>query len=102
MGIFGRAPEAPGHMELHKIYVFKDGKSSSYGPPFVEENKFRVIRSIQEQLPDKQAIWAKHPQDFSVFEIGEYDARSGEIKMYETKECVGLVQDFDISLGKSN
>jgi len=81
-----------------KVFVFKDSKSITYGPPFTEENRGRVIRSIQEQLPQQQAVWAKHPQDFTLFEIGEYDPRTGVVEMYETKEAIGLVQDFKSSL----
>lgn len=84
--------------EKHKLFVFKDAKSLTYGPPFAEENRGKVIRGIQEQLAQKQAVWAKHPQDFTLFEIGEYDVRTGNVDMYESKVAVGLVQDFNISL----
>lgn len=85
-------------IEKHKLFVFKDAKSATYGPPFADENRGKVIRSIQEQLAQKQAVWAKHPQDFTLFEIGEYDLRTGQVEMYESKVAVGLVQDFNISL----
>lgn len=85
-------------IDRHKVFLLKDDKSSSYGPPFIDENRGKVIRGIQEELQKGQAVWAKHPQDFTLFEVGEFDQRDGTITMYETKKCVGLVQDFKISL----
>ncbi|QXP08586.1 MAG: nonstructural protein [Arizlama microvirus] len=85
-------------MEQHKVFLFKDAKSLTYGPPFVEQNKGMVIRAIQEQLQQGQAVWAKHPQDFTLFEIGDFDPTTGIVQMHETKVAIGLVQDFKISL----
>lgn len=102
--MFNRAKPVDGDSVVakHKVFCFKDDKSMTYGPPFIEQNRGMVIRSIQEQLPQKQAIWAKHPMDFTLFELGEYDIRTGVVEMYETKTAVGLVQDFKSSLGESN
>lgn len=78
----------------HKIFAFKDGKSESYGPPMTVETKGIFIRQVQEELERGNAIWAKHPHDFSIFELGEYDLFSGNIHLHETKNCLGLVLDF--------
>lgn len=77
-----------------KIFIFKDDKSKSYGFPIAMETKGMFLRQVQEELQRGQMIWAKHPQDFSIFEIGEYDVLTGQIFMYESKNCLGLVQDF--------
>lgn len=87
--------------ENHKIFVLKDDKSATYGPPIVEQTRGMLIRSIQEGLAQGTAIWAKHPQDFTLFEMGEYDPRTGNIELYESKSCLGLVQDFRTSLGET-
>lgn len=81
-----------------KVFCFKDGKSESYGPPITFENRGMFIRDfVQAGLASGQPIWAKHPQDFTVFELGEYDARSGNIELYESKLAIGLVQDFSVT-----
>lgn len=84
-------------LENHKIFLLKDDKSETYGPPIVEQTRGILIRNIQEGLEQRQAVWAKHPQDFTLFEIGEYDPRTGNIHMYESKSALGLVQDFKTS-----
>lgn len=79
---------------VQKIFCFKDDKSDSYGPPMTVENQGFLIRQVQEELVKGQAIWAKHPHDFSIFELGEYDIYTGIITRHETKKCLGLVLDF--------
>jgi len=81
----------------HKIFIFKDEKSSSYGPPMTMENRGTFLRMVQEELQKGQAIWVRHPHDFSMFEIGEYDAHMGDVYMYETKNCLGLVLDHKVN-----
>lgn len=84
---------------LSKLFLLKDEKSTSYGFPLSRETRGMFLRDIQEELKRGQALFAKHPQDFSIFEIGEYDALTGEVKLYESKNCLGLVSDFrDLSL----
>lgn len=84
--------------DLMKVFMLKDDKSATYGMPIVYENRGRFLRDvIQDGLRSGQPLYAKHPQDFSVFEVGEFDPQSGVISMYETKNCLGLVQDFKVS-----
>ena len=54
------------------------------------------IRDVQEELSKGSAVWAKHPQDFSIFEVGEYDPYVGQVFLHESKKCLGLVQDFKV------
>lgn len=83
-----------------KIFCFKDEKSDSYGPPMTSPTKGMFIRQVQDELRAGQAIWAKHPHDFSIFELGEYDIYSGNIQLHESKKCIGLVLDFRDSQGQ--
>jgi len=92
--------ELIGTIEKHKIFVFKDQKSTSYGPPITVQTRGMFIRDVQDALKQGQMVWAKHPQDFAIFEIGEYDPFKGAVELYENKNCLGLVQDFQTSLGE--
>lgn len=89
------------HPQLDKIFVIKDEKSLSYGPPFTSMTRGSAIRDIQEGLSKGHAIWARHPQDFALYEIGSYSPSTGEILLYDQKNCLGLMQDFKQSLGNN-
>lgn len=82
----------------HKIFCFKDSKSNTYGPPITAQTKGMFLRDVMEELNKGQAIWARHPMDFSIYELGEYDSRSGEIRLLDVKNCIGLVQDLKTSV----
>lgn len=85
--------------EKFKLFVLKDDKSNSYGAPITYPTRGMFIRDfLQDALSKGQAVFARHPQDFSVFEVGEFDPRSGQIFLHENKSCLGLVQDFRSSL----
>lgn len=83
----------------HKMFVFKDEKSNTYGYPVVVQTRGMFIRDVQDELMKGQAVWARHPQDFAIFEIGDYDLEKGSVELYANKNCLGLVQDFKASLG---
>jgi len=84
---------------LMKLFVLKDDKSTSYGAIITSPTTGMFLRDIQEGLQEGRAVWAKHPQDFSIFEVGEYDPTQGNVYMHESKKCLGLVQDFKTSSG---
>lgn len=90
--------EAQKSRENFKIFVFKDAKSDVYGFPITEKTRGMFIRNVQDELAKGQSVWARHPQDFALFEIGEYDPHSGAIVLYEMKNCLGLVSDLRQSL----
>lgn len=82
----------------HRVFAFKDSKSSSYGPPITAPNKAMFLRDIVAPQLQGQGVIAKHPSDFAIFELGEYDVQTGEVFPHEVKNCMGLVSDFKLSL----
>lgn len=78
----------------HRVFCFRDSKSGSYGPPITYNNREMFIRDmVVPQLQKADSTVAKHPMDFSVFELGSYDPRTGELHLQD-KICLGLVSDF--------
>lgn len=93
----------PTEKDRYKLFVMKDEKSASWGAPITFPTRGMFVRDfIQENLARGESVYAKHPQDFAVYEVGEYDPFTGEIHLHENKHCLGLVQDFKMSLGASN
>ena len=77
-----------------KVFVIKDDKSIVYGSPITAPTRGMFLREIMDKVNEGQAYFAKHPMDFSLFEIGEYDPDLGAMVPYEVKQCLGLVQDL--------
>lgn len=77
-----------------KLFAIKDAKSEAYGPIITYKTQGLFLREISEAIAQGQTVWAKHPQDFTLYELGEYDADTGDVHMYEEKKALGLVADF--------
>lgn len=62
---------------LHKLYTVFDEKSGAYLPPFVAVSNGSAVRSFADACNDPNTSFHKHPGDFTLFLIGEYDDQTG-------------------------
>lgn len=82
---------------MKKIYVVKDLAVQAHGLPFFMRSKGEAIRSFQDEVngrgQDNSAI-AAHPEDYELYEIGEYDEENGTIDTNEKNELVARAKDL--------
>ncbi len=45
-------------------------------------------------MQDKNSAIGKHPQDFTLFEIGEYDDSTAKITTYDAPVSLGVAIEF--------
>lgn len=63
-----------------KLYSIVDLVSKSATVPFAAENDDHAKRLVFDSFSaNPQAIQARHPEDFSLVHLGEFDIRTGEI-----------------------
>lgn len=65
-----------------KIYAVFDAKAAFFGQPFFGQNDGSAIRDFSDAVNDgsnPNNMWHKHPEDFSLFYLGDFDNLSGEI-----------------------
>lgn len=62
-----------------KIYAVWDVKAKAYCTPSFELNRALALRTFNDIANDIQTKVHKHPHDFILFEIGEFDDNTGEI-----------------------
>ena len=55
------------------ICTVRDLKAGVSGPIFVQHNKAVAIRSFEEIVNNPQSDVYKHPEDYCLMEIGQYD-----------------------------
>ncbi len=58
----------------YKIYTTYDSKSESYTLPFYYPLDAQAIRTFTDWVNDPDHPFGKHPEDYTLFSIGEYDA----------------------------
>ena len=68
-------------MEMKKVYyAVYDRKAEIYSQPFLEIKDGTAIRAIQDHvINNKDHPFAKHPSDFSLHRLGEFDEITGTI-----------------------
>lgn len=67
-----------------KVFAIHDSKAEAYLQPFFMANKGTAIRAITDILQQKDHQFTKYPEDFTLFELGEYDDSNGHMLPYPT------------------
>ena len=64
----------------HEGFVIKDEKADAFTTPVFYENANVAIRAFQEIVndPKKPTLYAKHPEDFSLWRTSYYNELTGE------------------------
>lgn len=65
---------------MMKLYAVRDCKADSFGAPMSIASVGIARRVLLETAQQGNSPLAKYPEDFSLYELGEYDADSGEIR----------------------
>jgi len=77
-----------------KMYVIYDSKMEAYMSPWLMPARGAAIRNFMEAAKDSQSQVCKHPGDFTLFEIGEFDDATGIVTMHKAHENLGTALDI--------
>lgn len=78
---------------IYKVYSIFDTEVKAYMQPFFLRSKGEAIRALTSLLEDKNSNVAKYPEQFVLFEIGDYDDEKGLI-ISHTPESLGVAIEF--------
>lgn len=73
-----------------KIYAVRDIATDQYGNPMFMISKGQAIRSFQDEVnrKDEQNMLYKHPTDYELYELGDYDTDTGTFTTQTPKQIV--------------
>lgn len=77
-----------------KIYTVYDSKVEAYLRPFFMQSRGEAIRAFTDAVNDQNTQFNKHPEDFTLFELGMYDDQNGGIEMHTAKVSLGTAVEF--------
>lgn len=60
-----------------KVYSLFDVKAAVYGTPFFMQNDSMATRSFADLVNDKQTMVNRHPEDFTLHGVGQFDDDKG-------------------------
>jgi hypothetical protein len=67
---------------IAKVFSVFDSKAAFFGRPFFDQKEGTAIRNFSDAVNDSSNpnnMWFKHPEDFSLFLVGEFDDETGEL-----------------------
>lgn len=76
-----------------KLYVVYDSKAEAYvSPHFVKSNGI-ALRAFTDAANDTQTELYKHPGDYTLFCVGEFNEETGEMVPYAAKINLGMASE---------
>jgi len=84
-----------------KIFSVYDSKAEYYAQPQFSENKATALRAFHALCNDMETQISKHPGDYTLFQIGDFDERTGTIKGDEAKTNLGTALEMQTPITNS-
>lgn len=86
-------------MSKGKLFSIYDAKALVYTQPNVAKSTGEMLRWFEDKVnstrhDELDLPIVKHPGDFTLFEIGEFDELTCEIRMLESKISLGSGNEF--------
>lgn len=100
--LFSKGDERTRNQRLYSVY---DSVAQVWGKPFPMKNKGEAIRGFAQACSDPQTSLYQNPEDYTLFEIGEWDDDKGNILMHDAKVSCGVAIEFitkDNNMGPQN
>ena len=77
-----------------KMYSVYDSKAQAYGLPFHQRTNGEALRSFADLSNDNQSTVSKHPEDYTLFFLGEFDETTGIVKSEATPSPLGKAIEY--------
>lgn len=65
------------------IFAIFDDKAAVFATPFFSPNEFVATRDLSSAVNDPMTSLFKHPADFSLYHLGDFDDASGAISSFD-------------------
>lgn len=81
---------------IQKVFGVRDGKAQAFLQPFFSNAVGSAIRAFDDVVNDKSSgnQIAKHPEDYMLYELADFDDNSGEFISRDPIKLLGSGRDF--------
>lgn len=77
-----------------KVFSVYDSKVEAYIQPFFMQSRGQAIRAFGDTAMDSSTNVGKHPADFTLFELGEFDDATARFDMHNTPVSLGVAVEL--------
>jgi len=79
---------------LQKLFSIYDSKAESFSNPVYLNSTGLAVRTFSDSVQDPESQFAKHPADYTLFELGTYDDNTAEFKLLPTPKSLFIAIEF--------
>lgn len=79
---------------LLRAFTVYDSKVDGYLRPFFMQTPAEAMRAFKDTVNDGQSPISKHPEDYTLFEVGTFDESTGRIEPLDAPLGLGLALNF--------
>lgn len=79
---------------IQQMFAVFDDKSKAFEPPFCMSTIGLATRAFSDSVNNPESPWHRHPEDYTLFHLGEFDTSSAAVNLFETPTSIGLAQQF--------
>jgi len=77
-----------------KVFSVFDSKIGTFARPFFMKTQGEALRGWLDVVNDERSAFSKHPEDFTLFEIGSFEDEEGRFENHVTPISLGLALEF--------
>lgn len=79
---------------IMKIFAVYDSAVAAYMSPFFMHSRGQALRAFADTAEDASSSIGKHPKDFTLFELGEYNDSTAGFSLYDTPHALGVALEL--------
>lgn len=83
-----------------KVFAIRDVKSEGFFPPVTAPTRGAAVRDLVYSITQSASPMSKYPEDYDLYELGEFNESTGELVVSPTISLVGNVSTFIQTLNK--
>lgn len=72
----------------------RDVKADTFSPPFGASNLGSGLRSFQDVVQSPQSSINRHPEDYQLYELGQFDEQTGKFTIHPQPVFLANATDF--------
>lgn len=81
-------------MNTLQVFSIFDSKAMAYLQPFFMPNAATASREFESACNDPNTAFFKHPGDYELFHIGEWDQYAGKLVSLDHQMSLGLATQY--------
>lgn len=77
-----------------RVYAFYDSKAEEFMSPWYARTAGEALREFKTLVNKPEHHFSQYPEDFSIFELGEWESKTAKFTMYPAPKSLGIGLEY--------